>query len=229
MKSLLKILSWDFLLLHRNKLVLLAIAVAAIYLGLFKLLENLGDLRTLLLVLVFNDPVVTGLMFGGVIMLFEKSQNTLMAARVSPVPLEHFLASKVISLSLLATFSALLMNTAAIGFNYHFGHFLFGITGTSALFVMAGLYIGSGAKSFNQFLIRSMGFLLISALPFLGYFELMPDVYLYWLPQFAGLTLIKAAYFPVDASYLVYAYGFLSICLFIAWKRLVLHFKTIEL
>ncbi|MDX5321229.1 MAG: hypothetical protein LPK45_08940, partial [Bacteroidota bacterium] len=65
-RSTLKLLKWDLLQLHRNNLIVLALLVAAMYLGLFKLLEPLGDLRSLLVLLVFNDPVVTGLLFAGV-------------------------------------------------------------------------------------------------------------------------------------------------------------------
>ncbi|TNE81281.1 MAG: hypothetical protein EP332_03945 [Bacteroidetes bacterium] len=228
MNTLKKLLYWDLLLLHRNKLIVLGLVVAGIYLLLFKLLAGLGDLHSLLLVLVFNDPVVTGLLFAGVLMLFESSQNTLVAVQVSPLPVEKYLLSKVISLSLLSTVSALLMNLAAIGIDFNFVHFILGVAGTSALFVMAGLYLGFGAKGFNQFLMRSLGFLMLSALPFLAYFQLIPDVYLVWLPMYAGMKMIDAAYHSLDWYYLVYAYGYLGFSLYIAWKRLIHHFKEVR-
>lgn len=225
MSSFKKLLYWDLVLLNRNKLIVLGLVVAAIYLGLFKLLAGLGDLDSLLLVLVFNDPVVTGLLFAGVIMLFESSQNTLVAVQVSPVRMEHYLLSKIISLTLLSTVSALLMNLAAIGLDFQFLHFTLGVAGTSALFVMAGLYLGYGAKGFNHFLMRSIGFLMLSALPFLAYFQIVPDIYLAWLPMYAGMKLIEAAYHSLDWYFLVYAYAYLGFGLYFAWKRLIHHFK----
>lgn len=226
MNTLKKLFYWDLILLNRNKLIVLGLLVAGIYLLLFKLLSGLGDLHNLLLVLVFNDPVVTGLLFAGVIMLFENSQNTLAAIRVSPLRVQDYLLSKIISLTLLSTVSALLMNLAAIGLEFNFIHFILGVSGTSALFVMAGLYLGFGAKGFNHFLMRSIGFLLLSALPFLAYFSLIPDIYLAWLPMYAGMKLIEASYHSLDWYYLIYAYGYLGFSLYFAWKRLLFHFKS---
>ncbi len=224
-QSFLKLLRWDFLLLHRNNLVVLALAIATVYFGIFKLLEPLGDLRSMLLILVFNDPVVTGLMFAGVIMLFEKNQHTLQAIGVSPRPVWHFLLSKVISLSLLATFSALLMNLAAIGWRFNWFHFVAGVFFTSALFAMAGIYYGNKSRDFTGFLVSIMGLILISALPFLSYFGLIPGIYMLWLPQYAGMLLLKAAYFPVSIPELIYAYAYLLICLLYAWKQILKNLK----
>lgn len=220
---------WDLLQLHRNNLVVLALVVAGLYLGIFKLLEPLGDLRSLLVLLVFNDPVVTGLLFGGVIMLFEKSQNTLAAVQVSPLSMEQFLASKVLSLTVLATVSALLMNIAAIGIHFNWLHFILGTALISAFFILAGFYFGQQSQDFTQFLVKSVGFLLMSALPFLGYYELVPEIYFYWLPPFAGIKLIEAAYFPVDWPYLVYGYGYLLLSIFIFWKTLLKKLQNLSL
>jgi len=212
---------WDLLQLHRNNLVVLAFVVAGMYLGIFKLLEPLGTLRSMLVLLVFNDPVVTGLLFGGVIMLFEKSQNTLAAVQVSPLSLEKFLASKVLALTFLATVSALLMNLAAIGIHFNWLHFILGTALISAFFILAGFYFGQQSQHFTQFLVKSIGFILISALPFLGYYEVVPEIYFYWLPPFAGIKLIEAAYFPVAWPYILYGYGYLILSILLFWRTLI--------
>ncbi|MDX5320701.1 MAG: hypothetical protein LPK45_06330, partial [Bacteroidota bacterium] len=70
-----------------------------------------------------------------------------------------------------------------------------------------------------------LGFLLLSALPFLAVYGLIPEVYCYWLPPYAGVKLIQAAYFDVETAYLIYAYGFLAISNVLMWKALTRHFK----
>ncbi|MBI1223265.1 MAG: hypothetical protein GC180_11725 [Bacteroidetes bacterium] len=221
-----KMIRWDFVLLQRNNLILLAILVAAAYLGLFKLLTPLGDLRGLLILLVFNDPVVTGLLFAGVIVLFEKNQQTLKALEISATLLKIFLLSKTLALATLSTASALLLNLAAIGIHFQWIHFTLGTFLISVFFILVGFHFGNQSRDFTHFITKIFGFLMLSALPFLAIYGLVPEIYFYWLPPFAGLKLIQASYFDVSWPYLIYAYGFLIAANVLTWKFLIKNFKT---
>ena len=53
MKKLFRLLYWDLLLLHRNQLIVLSVVVAALYLGLFYLLQDLGTLTDVLVIFLF--------------------------------------------------------------------------------------------------------------------------------------------------------------------------------
>lgn len=213
MKKLLRLLYWDLLLLHRNQLIVLSLVVAAVYLGLFYLLKDLGALSDVLVIFLFNDPVVTGLLFAGVILLFEKNQHTLQAIKVAPQPLLLFLLSKTIALVLISTGTALLMTFAAHGFRFHYGHMLGGLIGTSALFVLFGFAISARCRTFNHFLLRIIGFLILMALPFLSYiFE--EELYPLWLiPSFAGLKLLQGAFRSLSLLEIIYSYGYLAVWL----------------
>lgn len=223
--QLLKMLRWDFLLLHRNNLIVLALLVAAAYLGLFKLLASLGDLRGLLVLLVFNDPVVTGLLFAGVIILFEKNQQTLMAVEISATSMNKFLLSKTLALAGLATLSALLLNLAAIGTNFNWIHFILGTFLISVFFILLGFHFGNRSRDFTHFITKIFGFLMMSALPFLAIYGIMPEIYFYWLPPFAGIKLIQAAYYDIAWPYLLYAYGFLVTANWLTWNFIIKKFN----
>ncbi|NJO03298.1 MAG: hypothetical protein HC880_17895 [Bacteroidia bacterium] len=102
-KTFLKIFRWDWVLLQRNQLMGLSLLAGATYLGIFYLLKPLGNLNDLLVVLLLNDPVVTGFLFGGYCFLFEKNQNTLSVLALMPLPMSYPLLSKTLALTLLST------------------------------------------------------------------------------------------------------------------------------
>ncbi|MCB0553945.1 MAG: hypothetical protein KDD02_10365, partial [Phaeodactylibacter sp.] len=61
-----------------------------------------GQYGWLTVFLIFNDPMGLGLMFIGALYLFEKNENTLQALSVTPLRAWQYLASKTITLSLIA-------------------------------------------------------------------------------------------------------------------------------
>ncbi len=217
MKKFLRLLWWDLILLHRNQLIVLSVVVAAIYLGLFLLLKDLGEISEVLVIFLFNDPVVTGLLFAGVLLLFEKNQHTLQAIKVAPQPLQLFILSKTLALVLVSTGTALLMTFAAHGFYFHYGHMLAGLAGTSAFFVLWGFAIAARCQTFNHFLVRILGFLILMALPFLSYL-LEQELYPLWLiPSFAGLKLLQGAFRPLSLPEMLYSYLYLAAWLVISF------------
>ena len=210
MKKLGRLLLWDILLLQRQQLIVVSLVVTAIYIGIFFLLRGLGSIETLLTILVFTDPVVTALMFAAVIVLFEKDQQTLMAIKVSPLPPSAFIASKALSLSLLATLCGWLMAVVSYGFGFNHWLFLTGVFATSLVFSFGGFWLGMISSSFNNFLANSIGLMILLGVPFISLFG-YGSWWLYLFPSMATLVLIEGAFTGLSAIETVYAVLYLLI------------------
>lgn len=221
MNNLLQLLRWDLLLLHRNQLILISFAIATLYMGLFYLLQQAPQLEQILILLIFNDPLIMGYMFAGVLLLLEKNQNTLQAIAVSPLPLKHYLWSKAIALCLLSTSTAIAMTVIGAGCDLHWLHLLVGVGGGSLFFSLAGFGLAANAQDFNSFLFRSIGFLVLLGLPVLSLFDLVESALFYLLPSYPSLLLLQASFTPVAAFQLLYAYTYLliSIILIAYWTQ----------
>ena len=166
MKQLRLLLRWDFVHLLRNQMIGISLLVGAIYLGLFYLLRSLGQLDNLLVVMVFNDPILMSYLFAGVLLLFERDQRTREALSVAPLSWDTYLWSKALALSAVATFVGLLMVWTGYGFGLNYLHFLTGCFGTSLLFVWLGCLVSEWSNGFNAYLLRSVGFFIPAGLPY---------------------------------------------------------------
>ena len=213
MKQLAHLLRWDFVHLLRNQMIAISLLVTAVYLGIFYLLKPLGYLDSLLIVIIFNDPVIMGYLFAGVLLLFEKDQRTLDALSVVPLSHDAFLWSKALSLSLVATLTALLMVWVGYGWGINYLHFVVAVVGTSALFVWMGCMIGMRANGFNSYLMRSIGVLIPTALPLLALFDVWDSPLLYLVPSFPGILLLKASFQTIEPWQYVYSYLYLPLAL----------------
>lgn len=229
MRHLAELFKWDLLLLQRNQLFALSAVMAAMYVGLFYLLRPLGNLETVLIILVFNDPVVTGFLFAGVLLLFDKNQNTLQALQVVPLPLSYYVFSKTLALALLSALTALVMVLAAHGPRFQYVHLLLGVFLTGGLFTLFGFVLAGWSRTFNHFLLYTMGLLLVMAVPFLGLFGIGPGALYLLFPSFAGLKLLQATFGPVPLWQLVYAYGYLALWLVGTWFYTLREFKRLSL
>ena len=221
MKILLHLLRWDMVLLHRNQLVVISFAVAALYMGVFYLLQQAPMLDQILILLIFNDPLIIGYMFAGVLLMLEKNQNTLQAIAVSPLNMWHYLWSKAIALCFLSTATAVAMVLVGAGWDLQWLHLLFGVGGGSLFFNLAGFGLAANTRDFNSFLFRSIGFLVLLGLPVLPLFGIVESPFFYLLPSFPSLILMQACFAPVAITELLYAYTYLivSISLIAYWSH----------
>lgn len=225
MKQLAQILKWDLVLLQRNQLIAISFLIAGIYLGIFYLLKDLGNLENILIVMIFNDPVITGYLFAAVLILFERDQNTLAALSVSPMRFTYYLWSKALSLTLISTMTALVMAWIGHGFQIHYLHFITGVAGSTILFVWIGCMIGFKVSSFNHLLMLTIAFLVPTALPFLAFFDVWHHPLLYLIPSYPGILLLKAGFQPIILGEYLYGYIYLLTCLIgvFVWSK-----KTLE-
>lgn len=207
MKTLGHLLKWDLIQLMRYQLVGISLLLAAFYLGLLFLLKDLGNLDNLTILLIFNDPVITGYIYAGVLWLFEKNQNTLVALAVSPVDPFYYLLAKLTAMVLLSLGVALVMIWAAYGWHFNYFHFLASVILTTATFCCVGYIVAMGASDFNLFMSRSLLFILPNAIPFLQLFEVLQSPLMYLIPSYGGIVLMKAAMDSVPSGEIAWAYG----------------------
>ncbi|MBR9999638.1 MAG: hypothetical protein KFF73_11740 [Cyclobacteriaceae bacterium] len=214
-------LKWDTVLLYRNRLFHIALLIALIYTGIFFLLKPLGSLTRILVVLIFNDPVVTGYIFGGVIWMFDKNQHTLQAVSVLPANRRHYLLSKILILSLLAVMVSLVMAIATRGLDFNVFHLVISVFFSSFLFSAVGFAVAALSRGFNEFLLYSVPFFIISAIPMLYMFGIGEIMYFIPLPTTGCIEILRASFTSLNSWYLLIMYCQMFIWAVISWRVVV--------
>ncbi len=213
MKQFVHLLRWDLIHLQRNQMIAVSLLVAAAYLGIFYLLRSLGNLEAVLVVMIFNDPIIMSYFFAGALLLFEKDQRTLDALSVTPLASGAYLWSKGLALALIATGTALGMTWVSYGWRLNYLNFGVGTLGSALLFAWLGCLMGRRTPSFNAFLVRSLGFIIPVSLPLLWLFGVWDHPLLYLLPSMPGVLLLRASFEPIADWQYVYGYGYLLLAL----------------
>jgi len=105
-------------------------------------------------ILVFSDPAAMGLFFMGAIVLLEKSQRVTSLFAVSPLTAFEYVSSKVLSLSSISLFVAMVLAVASKCMSLPLvmlGTFL-----SSILFTLFGVIIATKITSLNQFILATV-------------------------------------------------------------------------
>lgn len=211
MKNFLHLLKHDFLLLSRNNIIAISVIVTLIYIGVFYWLSGLVNAEKFLVLVIFNDPALIGFLFTGVMVLFEKNENTIQALAASPVAKGHYILSKSIALTTIATLCCFAMALAGMGTQFHFIHFGLASMLTTLIFSFFGFIIVAGENTFNKFILKAIGLLILIAIPFLGYFGISSRFWFLWMPTQPAIDLFEASFSTeTSTSTLIYAYSALS-------------------
>lgn len=118
-------------------------------------------------VMIFSDPAAMGLFFMGAIVLLEKSERVLDSIAVSPVKVQEYIFSKVISLVLISTIVGVIIALSANETNLL--TVVFGTILGSIFFTILGLVVASNISSLNQFFVATVPIELICFFPPLWY------------------------------------------------------------
>jgi len=177
------------------------------------------DVRPLLLVFViFNDPVVLGLYFVAALVLFEKGDGVLDVLVTSPLSARAYLASKVVSLSLLAVLATLVLAAIAVGTRFDPLVLVVGVGLTSALFVLLGFVLVARFDTLNAYFLVGTATLSPLAIPLLGTFGLVESPLLYLFPTQGTLVLLTGAFGGAHPAWeLAYSVGYLCLWIGLAW------------
>ncbi len=118
-------------------------------------------------IMIFSDPAAMGLFFMGAIVLLEKNQRVLNALTISPVKVQEYIVSKVISLCVLSLLVGIVIAIAAGIENIL--SVLLGTAFASIIFTLFGLIVAVQIKSLNQFMIAVIPIEIVCFIPSLFY------------------------------------------------------------
>ena len=194
MIELLKQIKWQLLIFQRNNLLNMIVAITAVYVLVSYFLRDFGNLEKFITLLIYNDPAIVGFVFIGISIILEKDQEVLPALFVTPLNHHIYLISRIITLSTIAYFSAVMMVMTARGISFNFIHFSIGALSTCVLFCLMGVLIVSYTTEILHFLLRSIPLLILMSLPLLNYFELTDLSFLKLFPVQGGLNLMINSY-----------------------------------
>ncbi|NPD44085.1 MULTISPECIES: hypothetical protein [unclassified Lentimicrobium] len=185
MKSFITQIRWQFVILYKNNLIAISIAVTAIYALIFYLIKDLPNVEPFLTLLIYIDPAIIGLFFIGLSVIMEHNENVLPALFVTPVSYHHYLLSKIIALSIVGWACASGMTLAILGFDVQWLHFSAGVFFTCIIFSLLGLFVVSFTTEFLSFMLRSIPLMLTFSLPLFNYFGLS-DISLFQFSPIQG-------------------------------------------
>jgi fluoroquinolone transport system permease protein len=194
MKQLAHLIKHDFLLLQRYKMIAVSVIVTVLYMLAFKGISSWGDIDKLLVLVIFNDPALLGFLFIGVIVLFEKNENTIQALAVSPIKISNYILSKSLTLTFISVICCFAMAFAGKGFDFSFIHFFFATVLTTLIFSFLGFIVVSGLGNFNKYIIRALAVILILTIPFIGYFEIVSKYWFILFPTMSVIDLFSLAF-----------------------------------
>jgi fluoroquinolone transport system permease protein len=172
---------------------LVYVLITIIYLIILSFLPK--DILSIALPLVvFSDLSVLGLFFIGGIIMLEKAQGVLSVVVVSPLRTIEYLLSKVVSLALISVLAAF----AITGFsNYNDVSWLLLFLSTiltSGIFTLCGIMINAGCQTVNQYMIKTIPYMLLFVLPCLSLIGFPCSWVFTIIPSVAALRLMLGAY-----------------------------------
>jgi len=157
--------------------------------------------------LLGNLEITTFYFMAGMVML-EKGEGTLEAQVVSPLRSREYLASKVISVSLLSVIENLIIAMVLSHLQFSPLPVLIGVFFASALFALCGFMAVVRYDSINEFLLPSMLFTTLLTIPLIDFFGLVKSPLFYLHPLQAPLTLMQAGFAPLETWQWVYGIGY---------------------
>ena len=206
MKQLFTLIKHDFLIINRNRIIALSLIVSALYIGAFLALSGFEQIEKLLILVIYNDPALLGVLFTGVLVLFEKNENTLQVVSVSPIKISNYILSKTIVLTVIALFCSYLMAFSGHGFHFNYLHFGFGVAISTMTFSFIGFSIVATQDTFNKYMIVAVGVIVVFLLPFIGFFNLTTDVIFWIFPTQPGIKILSASFKQLDIMEIIISY-----------------------
>jgi fluoroquinolone transport system permease protein len=216
MRTLFRTIGWDLKLLVRYNILTVAIIIAIVYTALFLILNLKGN-DEILIAVIFSDPTFMGFLFIGVLVLFEKSSNTLQALVVTPVKIWQYLFSKAISLTLVALLICFAMVFVGHGFHFNYLYFFLATSLSSVFFIFIGFIGVSKVKTFNQYILVIPLFLAPLSVPYLGLFDVSNSWWLYLIPTQASFLLFEASFEKMSFLKIIYSIVYISVSIVVAF------------
>ncbi len=162
------------------------------------------DVSTWLPGLVLGNLILSTFYFIGGLVLLEKGEGTLEAQVVTPLRDWEYLASKLLTLSLLSVIENVVIVIVLNGPGFNAFWLVLGIALAAMIYCLAGFIVIVRYESINEYLLPSMLYTALLGLPLVNYFGLWTSGLFYLHPLQAPLVLMQAAFQPVEGWQLVY-------------------------
>lgn len=177
--------------------------VSLLYIIMLRLLPISIREYTATLVL-FSDPSVLGFFFIGGIVLLEKGQNIFESLFVTPIRAWEYLASKLISLTLLSVISSLVIAVFSFGISFNPFPMILGVILSSVFFTLIGFTLAFLSKTLNHYISLSLIYVPIFILPVIGFLGIFDTTIFNLLPAKPGLILIQGAFKGLEIGNYIY-------------------------
>jgi fluoroquinolone transport system permease protein len=209
----------DVRLQARNKIYLIVAVAALGVAAALRALFSPEQLHFFMPLVALSGVSLTTFILVGVLLLLERGEGTLDGVLVSPLRPAEYLASKVLTLSVLALVESVLIAGIAFGLGFSFPWLVLAVLLRAGLVAAIGVAIAVRYRSITHFLFPIVVISLAIDLPVLWYLELWPSPLFYLWPTLPSLILAKAAFLPVDPLQRVYAcvYGALAVAAATFW------------
>lgn len=225
MRRLLSAMLFEVRLQARQGFYAAYVLISAFYIIILRLIPE-GDMKTTAHALItFSDPSMLGFYFVGGLVLLEKNQRILDPLMVTPLTLDEYMLSKVVSLAALSMASGAVIRFGALGFEGEWFGFLAGLFFTSVFFTLFGLGVAVRCHGVNQYFIKSTFAALVFTLPILDALNIWSTPLFYAFPSNASLLLIESSFFPLSAWEYVYSLSAITVWIAAAyvWARKSFH------
>lgn len=217
MRRVLSSLHWETTLQHRHGFYYVSALVVAIMAGLLTQLPA-AAIPTLMPGFFVNALFITTFYFLAAIVLLEKGERTLEGLVVTPLRPGEYLTVKVAALVTLALIENLLILVLGYGLDFNPLWLVAGLMGMAIIYSLVGFIAVARFDSINEFILPSIGVMLLLALPVIDHFGLWRSAVWYLHPVQPSLLLLRAAFSPLAAWQIGYGLlGSIFWCLFIFW------------
>ncbi len=161
--------------------------ISLLYIGILFLLPE-TFLRPVTALIIFSDPSALGFFFIGGMILLERGEGLHTYYAILPSTVREYIISKIVSLSLLSSFVALLIAGVVLDGEVNFFRLFVGVFAGASIFSLFGLVVGSLSKSLNHYFVMSVPVgLLLMAPALLIYF----DVSLFFIEVLPATLLLR--------------------------------------
>lgn len=178
--------------------------VAAIWIAILAQLPPEG-VRAALPAFLFLNGLTTTFFFVAGLVLFEKREGVLQALVVTPLREEEYLASKVTTLTLLATTEGVAIVLLGWGTDLRVAPIVLGSLIVGVIYTLFGFLVVFRYDSINEFLLPASLFMTVVQLPVLGSFGVWDAPYFWLWPTKGALLLFQAGFSPLGTGEWAYA------------------------
>jgi fluoroquinolone transport system permease protein len=143
---------------------------------------------------VVGNLLMTTFYFVAALVLFEKGEGSLSAVASTPLRDKEYLLSKALSLTALALVESLVIVAFVSDTQTRWGWLLPASALLAAVYTMLGFIAIVRYDSINEFLIPSLGYVLVLSLPLVGHLGFMDSILFLPHPMEMALVLMRGAY-----------------------------------